>query len=659
MAPFFCSDTPMTVFNMFKTGFPKRWQALFLLLLALCHPAKARADAAAVKEYAERLVGAAEGKKLWDERYWHLLLHYKRGLLGGFTSEVMEPAFFNSPDGRTDPESELKETIRSLFKPIDALKAGEEHPLCNFPARRLWLSEKLEIDQTLLPRPVCARKDHWMASLDVNRVTLVYASYYMASPASMFGHTLLRLDKKGENSNQVLLNYGVNYAANMNTDNPILMAYKGMFGLFPGVYSTFPYYMKVQEYSNIEARDMWEYQLALDPQQIHVLLLHLWEVGEARFQYFYFRENCAFEMLALIEVANPALHLTEQFPVATVPTKTVKAVCAEEGLVTARVYRPSLIHQLDQRRHAFSVGQAAAFKDILKANELAPSAAYGRLGDGEKAAVLDAYLDYRQYQVMRSRKSEDEGLLRQNRAILMERARLPQRTADDSVPVERGPEQGHDSNKLSLGGGANNAGPFEFISYRPTYHDLMSYAPGYADNSQIIYFETSVRHYNQTGKTILEGVKLVDLVSLSPYDPLYGNTSWQVSFGFRSLRDIGCEECQAFYVNFGDGYAVKTPVSDSAILYAMLTGRGEVANRFAERYRIGVGLEAGGLIEETDSLKTHIFLNAVRYPAGNITNEYRFGLRQRYAFDKNFAVGVAVSRINDDNEVMVNVDAYY
>ena len=49
--------------------------------------------------------------KLSEERYWHLLLHYKKGLFGGLESEADGSGFFLSVEGRQNSEKELLEDI--------------------------------------------------------------------------------------------------------------------------------------------------------------------------------------------------------------------------------------------------------------------------------------------------------------------------------------------------------------------------------------------------------------------------------------------------------------------------------------------------------------------------------------------------------------------
>ena len=70
----------------------------------------------------------------------------------------------------------------------------------------------------------------------------------MNNPSSMFGHTLLRIDQKGQTEQTRLLAYAINYAANVTTENGLAYAALGVSGGFQGFFSIMPYYLKVKEY---------------------------------------------------------------------------------------------------------------------------------------------------------------------------------------------------------------------------------------------------------------------------------------------------------------------------------------------------------------------------------------------------------------------------
>ena len=69
-------------------------------------------------------------------------------------------------------------------------------------------------------------------------------------------------------------------AFRLDTDNGLLFAVYGLIGRFPAGFSVMPYYLKVQEYTNMESRDLWEYRLRLDAvvdawQKLERLLLRI------------------------------------------------------------------------------------------------------------------------------------------------------------------------------------------------------------------------------------------------------------------------------------------------------------------------------------------------------------------------------------------------
>src|SRR5262249_27241324 len=143
-------------------------------------------------------------------------------------------------------------------------------------------------------------------------VTFVFSSYYLNNPASAFGHAFLRINRADDEipeERRQLLDYAIDYTAQVDTDNPIVYALKGIFGLFPGTFRKIPFYFKVREYNDYESRDLWEYELDLDEHQRKLLLAHVWELGSTFFPYYYVTANCAYAILAAIEAADPSFEL--------------------------------------------------------------------------------------------------------------------------------------------------------------------------------------------------------------------------------------------------------------------------------------------------------------------------------------------------------------
>src|SRR5579884_3918339 len=278
--------------------------AVFLILISA---QAAWAAAPSDPPYLSTLLARAAALNLAGDRYWHLLLHYRGTVWGGVTSEADDPGFFLAPDGKTNPQAELAATLRQFFS-TDLVGRSKQLAQCAFIARYTWLKEQLAFDDTQLPPLRCERFENWYRELSPMGITVIFPSAFMNNPASMFGHTLLRIDQKGQTEQTRILAYTINYAADVPPNEGVSYAVKGIFGGYKGYFSTVPYYLKVQEYRDIENRDIWEYRLNLTQPQIRRLLMHAWELGNAYFDYFFFKENCSYHLLSLLEYADPTLH---------------------------------------------------------------------------------------------------------------------------------------------------------------------------------------------------------------------------------------------------------------------------------------------------------------------------------------------------------------
>ena len=181
-------------------------------------------------------------KEISQSPQWLDLLHYHQiGLFTSFESQADDPNFFLAQDGKTNPYNELTATIRAF---LQAQQTETSSAQCQFPARLHWLSSQL--GETYFPKHTCKEFEQWFNKIDARSITLIFPAAYLNSPSSMFGHTLMRINRLSGNND--LLDYSVNYAANADpNDNELLFSFKGLTGGYPGVFTVLPYYEKVNE----------------------------------------------------------------------------------------------------------------------------------------------------------------------------------------------------------------------------------------------------------------------------------------------------------------------------------------------------------------------------------------------------------------------------
>jgi hypothetical protein len=640
--------------------FPARCLYIALLLFTLLVAPALPVDAFGSPDstYLAELIDKGLETKLAGEREWHLLLHYRKNLFGGYTSEQDDPGFFMSPDGKTDPQAELDATLKQFFSE-ELVGRSKQTAQCAFIARYHWLRERLQFDDSRLPKMACERFDRWFNDFEAQSITLIFPSAFLNNPASMFGHTFLRIDQRGQTEQTRILAYTINYAAYVPPDAGIAYPIRGMFGGYSGYFSTYPYYLKVQEYRDIENRDIWEYRLNFSEYQVRRLLMHSWEMGNASFDYFFFKENCSYHLLALLDYADPSLHLTDEFLVWTVPADTVRLIASKPGLVSGIAYRPSRSNVIRRKRESLPANEGELAHRITQDLGELTTPTFAQLGLAKQAFLLDLASDYLRYRVETTDSPPPE-LKERNRAILTARSQLripsPEFTV---VPFAKQPELGHKTSRASLGSGWRNDDTFEEISVRAGYHDLLDPEVGYTPDAQIELASISLRHYNRVDQTRVERATLANVMSLSPIDSVFHAPSWKINMGMNTIRFGDCQLCSNGVVNGGIGAAVESHWLKREVFFAFAEAEANYSNAYDERHRIGGGSTVGMLTDLTDRWKLMATGSYLGYVLGDKSDDIRWFVGSRYTLSQNWALRLDYNHRDRDNDVVFSMQAFF
>jgi len=608
--------------------------------------------------YLKQLIDRAEQAKLAEQREWHLLLHYRKGLFGGYESEQDDPGFFLSPSGKTDPAAELNATLAKFFS--DELVGSTRQPAqCAFIARYHWLKEQLNFDSTrLLPR-ACERFHRWYEDFEVQSISLIFPSAFLNNPASMFGHTLFRVDQRGQTEQTRILAYTINYAAQVPPDAGLAFPVKGIFGIYKGYFSTIPYYLKVREYRDIENRDIWEYRLNLTENQLRRFLMHAWELGNAYFDYFFFKENCSYHLMALLDYADPNLHLTDEFVLWTVPADTVRLISSKPGLVSDIAYRPSRSTVIKRKRESLPAAERDLAQRITQDPEAIAAPAFTQLNLPRQAFLLDLASDYLRYRIETTDSPKPEWKER-NKAVLTARSQLRIPSEEFTVrPFARQPELGHKTSRVMIGGGWRNHDTFEEVSVRGGYHDLLDPEVGYTPDAQIEMASITVRHYNNADQTRVERATLLNLLSLSPIDSVFHAPSWKLNIGMNTIRHNDCQLCSNGFLNGGIGGAKEFRLLKREVLFAFAETEASVSKAYHEMYRVGGGGTVGMLADLTERWKVMATGTYLRFPLGEKSDDFRWYVGSRFTLAQNWTVRLEYNHRDRDNDVLFSVQAFF
>ncbi len=613
--------------------------AIFISILFVLAPAVWAAE----NPYLEELVTQARARQLAARPEWHNLLHYKPyPYWVGARSLADDPLFFNAANGKTSPQDELEATLAAFFSELPETDR-EQNPQCAFIARYHWLSRELGFDPLRLPVRECRRFNQWRAALNPQALTLVFPAAYINNPASMYGHTLLRIDAKDQDERTRLLAYSISYAAATNESSGLVFAVKGLFGGYPGTFAISPYYIKVHEYSDIENRDVWEYQLNLTPDEIDLLLKHVWELGPIRFDYYFFDENCAYHLLSLLEVARPGLDLTDRFRWWAIPSDTVRAVTEVPGLLRQVVYRPASTTLIHARAGHLEKRSALLARDVATQRAPLDDPRLAQLAPQDRAAVLELAYEYANYR-RASQATQDNGFAR---ALLLARSRIDAPNAAPAIPVPAvRPDAGHKTSWLALGAGVRDGEAYEELHYRPTYHDLLDDDGGYTRGAQIQFFNTRLRHYADQERVRVEEFVPLDIMSVSPRDDFFTPRSWKLSAGWARTRLADDREPLVAHLNGGIGYAWSLTSSRNAysMVYGLMDVSVEGSRHYRDGYAVGGGPEIGWLADILPAWRVKLHASSLRYGLGDHHDARQLALEQRIALGRNSALRLELKR---------------
>ena len=576
--------------------------AFSLLVGALTSLAAAPARADAGPPGLAEAAREARRARLAETSEWRRLVHAHPTASNGWESEPDGPAFYVSPRGRFDPEAELFATLAALY--ADPAR-GDKHALCKFPARARFLAEVLALRG--LPSPRCEARDELFARLRPRRVVFVFSSYHVDSPASAFGHVLLRIERddrgllRPDAPRHPLADIGVDYSADVGSENAVTYALKGLFGQFPGTFKALPYAAKVREYQDYESRDLWEYELDLTEDEKRAFLEHLWELSGTSFDYFYLSENCAYHVIALLDVVRPSAGLLARMGSPALPTDALRAVWEAPGLVSRVRYRPSLRTVALARLGALAPAHRALARSLAAGER--QDAALAALPEDARRDVLDAaldLLDLEHHELLES-PDDDSPARQQKLRLAMARAAVPGESPELHLapPPSAAPHLGHDARRVGLGVGyASAGGAFLEARARLTLHDTLDRADGLPELASVEALAVTARAYPRPRSLELESLTVVRFEKLAPWTAAERGLSYRLFVGGARARDDGCASCLVARVDGGVGLALRPEAS--TVLYARADGALDAADGLwgldRRGFRLALGPTAGARV---------------------------------------------------------------
>jgi len=606
----------------------------------------------------ETLTRQAIANNLAGQSYWHALLHYKKTSVGfshNVESSVISPAFFLSEQGRTNPQEELVATIAAFYQ--SPTTDANEHPQCRFVARYQWLRRALDWNGINAPPPIrCELYEQWSQQGSVRSVSLVFATGYLSNPASLYGHMLVKFDTDPHGKMSGLLDPSMSYGAIVpRNENGLVYVVRGLLGGYDAGFSHDKFFQHYHGYAEQELRDLWEYKLALTPDEVNSLVAHSWELLHVRFTYYFLSDNCAYEVSELLRlvVDKPLLPDLPWAIPSSILTGLDKTTHHGKPLIADVRRIPSRQNRFYENHERLDATQRRIVRNYISGKALDQQNDYQQLEHTAKIAVLATLFDYYEFQAATS--SDKTPFLRKKQTLLVERMKLPAGNptaaqVQQGSPSQAPPHKGNGPLLVQISALSNqDLGAGAEFRFRPAYYDMLSLQPGRFPYSSLSMLDA--RFVSLDDKLFMRTLDIVSIESLNLSKtglPGDGGYAWKMRFGFEQ-QNLACIDCNVFQVEGGIGKALS--ISSQGALFALLDAHAQTNNENTGTF--ATGLHAGFIQNWSDGFATSLALGHRSYINGNYASyplaraEVRFGASRdwdlRIKYERNIASEVSGS----------------
>ncbi len=482
------------------------------------------------------------------EPKWLALIRYQHKILS-YESEVDSPQYFLHKQGKTNPWLEYIETKKQLTE--------SQEIICEFPARAMLMHSLNEINKPDFS--TCKKYLNFKNKLNLTAVSLIFSGYYINKPASAFGHTFFRLrSAEGQKKNNDLLDFGVDFNANVDTNNPLMYGVKGILGGFSSNFKLMPYYAKIREYNDMENRELWDYELNFTDKDLKFFVAHLFEMNRALYEYYYFTENCSYHVLNFINAIRPDWQTMAKLDKFVPPVQTIHALYNKPNVVKKIKYLPAQNKKFFKRYDSFNKKNKKFIKKIIKSENFE---SLNGLEPQLQNLMLDTLNDYYDYKyataLLDQKHAQHKSAAKRKYLLNVMRSKnniQSQKLNFDSY-YSQAPHNSHNTKRIKLGYLNNNHRDGVDFEMRFSFHDYMDRQIGFIPFSRSVLGRLKLKYFEHE-KIKLDEFAIVNVDSLRPLHAIEKTFSWRFGLGIADNRVSKNQELNP-YMNFSLGVSLR------------------------------------------------------------------------------------------------------
>jgi hypothetical protein len=481
--------------------------------------------------------------------------------------------------------SELKKTIEFLYR-------GDPNNVCRFPARYYWLRSISNIPQ--LPLDSCPEVIEFRSKAPIDVISIVFASERVSQPASMLGHSFLKLN--GKNANGIELRHAITFYTDINTYNLPKLLFDSLVIGKPGFFALSPYDEMQRRYVDEEQRNLWEYELKLTDSQKELIRLHLLELKSTKLTYFFQKYNCATLLNFIVSLSGKNMPENAWW----LTPKDLMKNAQNAGLISnTRIITPSrwLFRSIATQ---VPVQEQRVIRQQVNQGKIDSN--YFKSGGKKSFMQLELARAYNQYAYHAEELTRDVWATNEKDINAIKEQSFSEMFLTSNE--KNNPINTPGDRQVSSSIQSDNDQSSILLNILPASHVLLDDNRSYAAETSLQLFAVSIKVPLYNEQPSLDRLIFFDMESLLPYDEFTGGSSTRLHIAIEPHKNAHLEKIQAFTIDGALG--ITSRIVPDIDLYSFVGGG--VGHASQNGYLFST-IEMGAIIREVSDMKSLIAIS--------------------------------------------------
>ena len=493
----------------------------------------------------EAAVSPTQMQTLAKDPVWQALIQAQAN-----TPRISDPTFLLSAEDFSSL-NELSKTIELLTMQPSAA--------CRFPARKRYIERQLTIRLSNFSMSNCVDYTKFSTLAPADKIYLVYTSENLTQASSMMGHVMLKIE--GTNNKANAVSHAVSFFTELDSINAAKILWESLFIGKQSFFKVSPYQEHIDQYLNAEQRNVWEYQLDFNPEQLQLIHAHLWELKNATIPYFFHTYNCATLTQLLLAIGQPTMSPEPNAwvtPLDVVKSAQANKLISKTTVIAANKWKIRMLQD------AHSLRNNPIPDPKIDSRNLANLASRPAESQFLSLKLLESFNLYQLQNgaIDRTTFNDNKGILK----AFGQDQNLEQ--FDIDLSAYKQPIAAPNDSQFSVGMRQIDSENWFQIHYMPASRRLEDDNRQFFSESALELSSLSLLVSAQNTKIELEEWSLYAMRSLVPYEPFTGGVSSQLRIGVQQHVNPYLQRALALDIYSGIGLAVK--LSHDLLLYSQM-----------------------------------------------------------------------------------------